>query len=437
MTVTAAAGRASALTPWALPLALGLLLVTTLWLCLPLMLWDHIDLVPIYDAWQRGDLAASEFWRLHDGSHFHAAAYAVLLATTWLSGGQPWLDCLAGWAFYALFAWTLWRLVADGWRGAGAGRWAWGAMLLLVAHPGHLANLQWGWQVAVFISLLGAVVPIHWLTALRPTGYANAGAVVLAVLGVLGFSTTLAVFPVALALIATRGDWAWSRRSAFALPWLLVGAGLLAWLLAARSASVPTPGLDVLVPYVLNYLGGGVLRFAEDVAPWWTLLALVVAIPAALRCRSDARARPWLALMAFALGCAVLTGLGRAGAFGPAHAFVTRYASFALVFWVGWLGLMVLAWGTAGGPGGRGLRMLAVVTLVFAAANGLHLGKKAWVLHQRAEAYAALLRAQYPQVDPVLMDAAYGDRASVALRRLDLLRRWGFAPFDAPPGSSD
>ena len=70
----------------ALPLALGLLLAATLQWHLPLMLWDHIDLVPIYDAWRRGDLAASQFWRIHDGSHFHSAAYAVLLATTWLSG---------------------------------------------------------------------------------------------------------------------------------------------------------------------------------------------------------------------------------------------------------------------------------------------------------------------------------------------------------------
>ena len=424
------ASRRSPLPVVALPLALGLLLAATLQWHLPLMLWDHIDLVPIYDAWRRGDLAASQFWRIHDGSHFHSAAYAVLLATTWLSRGRPWLDCVAGWAFYALLAWTLWRLIGNGWRGTRIGRGWWWAMLLLVAHPGHLANLQWGWQVAVFISLLGAAAPIHWLTLERPTWALNLAGVALAVLGVLGFSTTLAVFPVALALIAARGEWSWPRRLLFAWPWLLALGGMVGWLLAARGQPVAMPDVAALALYALNYLGGGVLRFAENLAPWWTLLALSSAGPAALRCRGDARARPWLALMAFALGCALLTALGRAGSFGADHAFVTRYASFALLFWIGWLGLLVLAWGDAGTAWRRWVRPLLLATLFFATANGVHLAKKARTTHQRAAAFATQIRAGWPQLDEALLAQAYGDRAAAARQRLALLRQWGFAPFD-------
>ena len=415
----------------ALPLALCLLLAAALQWHLPLMLWDHIDLVPIYDAWQRGDLAASQFWRIHDGSHFHAAAYAVLLATTWLSGGRPWLDCAAGWAFYALLAWALWRLVGNGWRGSRIGRGWWWAMLLLVAHPGHLVNLQWGWQVAVFISLLGAVAPIHWLTLARPTWALNVAGVGLAVIGVLGFSTTLAVFPVALALVALRGEWSLPRRLLFSLPWMLALGVLTGWLLAARGQPVAAPDLGTLALYALNYLGGGVLRFAEKLAPGWTLLALLTAIPAAFRCRGDARVRPWLALMAFALGCALLTALGRAGSFGADHAFVTRYASFALLFWIGWLGLLVLAWGDAGATWRRWVRPLLLATLCFATVNGVHLAKKASTAHQRAAAFAAQIRAGHPQLDEALLAQAYGDRAAAARQRLALLRQWGFAPFDA------
>lgn len=422
---------------WALPMALGALLAAALWLHLPLMLWDHIDLVPIYDAWRHGELAASQFWRLHDGSHFHSAAYAVLLATTWLSGGRPWLDCVAGWVFCALLAWTLWRIVDAGWRGVPVARgWRW-AMLGMIVHPGQLANLQWGWQVAVFISLLGAVAPIRLLTLERPTHALNLAGVLLAALGVLGFSTTLAVFPVALALIVMRGEWSWSRRFGFALPWLLVGAGLVAWLLAARGQSAPLPGVGVLALYALNYLGGGVLRFAEELAPWWAALALLTAAHAAWRCRHRPQARAWLALMAFAVGCALLTALGRAANFGAEHGFVTRYASFALVFWIGWLGLMVLAWHDAGPAWRRWVRPLLVATLVFAAANGLHLGKKAWTTHQRAVVYAEQIRAQYPHLDDALLAQAYGERAAVARERLALLRQWGFAPFDRDAAPSD
>src|SRR5690606_21886808 len=122
--------------------------------------------------------------------------------------------------------------------------------------------------------------------------------------------------------------------------------------------------------------------------------------------------------------------LGRAGTFGAGHAFVTRYASFSLPFWIGWLGLMLLAWGDAGVAWRRWMRPLLVATVVFAAANGLHLGKKAWSTHQRAVGYAAQSRAQYPQLGDALLVQADGERAAVARERLVLLRQWGFAPFD-------
>ena len=72
----------------------AMLLVLTLAWHVPMMLWDHLDLVPIYAAWQSGALADSAFFAVH-GGHMHTAAYAVLLATTALSHGQTWLDGVA------------------------------------------------------------------------------------------------------------------------------------------------------------------------------------------------------------------------------------------------------------------------------------------------------------------------------------------------------
>src|SRR5690606_3672106 len=44
----------------------ALLLAATMAWHLPMMLWDHIDLVPMYEAWQDGTLASSAFWQVHD-----------------------------------------------------------------------------------------------------------------------------------------------------------------------------------------------------------------------------------------------------------------------------------------------------------------------------------------------------------------------------------
>src|SRR5690606_26946833 len=146
-----------------------------------------------------------------------------------------------------------------------------------------LANLQWGWQVAVFISLLGAVAPIRFLTREHTSVALHLLGVALATLGALAFANTLAVFPIAVLRVLARSDWTLRKRLAFIAPWLLAVLTLAGWLLAARGQGLPWPGAAALAMYALNYLGGGVLRFAEDLAPWWTALALLTALIAAVR----------------------------------------------------------------------------------------------------------------------------------------------------------
>jgi hypothetical protein len=409
----------------------ALLLAGTLAWYLPLMLWDHIDLVPMLEAWHAGTLRDSGFWRVHDGSHFHVAAYAVLLATTTLSDGRPWLDALASFALLTVQALLLWRITrGDGSRSA-AGAWAL-LLVYLALYPGHLVNLQWGWQVAVFISTLGAVAAIAGLTRAQLPMSINLLAVASAGIGVLGFSTTLAVFPVALWLVLSHSGVPRARRPWLALPWAVAGLALAASLAMARepgAAAIPAPG--AWLGYVINYLGGGVSRFATAMAPAWAVIALATAAWTVVRHWQPAL-RPWLALMAFGAGCAALTAAGRAGEFGAAHAFVTRYASFSSLFWFGWTGLMLVAWRDRPQPWRRIVRPLLLLLALFALANGLHLAKQAREVHARAASYAAHIRTHYPDVDPAILAAAYDWRAEQAHAHLGVLRRRGFAPFHGP-----
>lgn len=409
----------------------ALLLVATMAWHLPMMLWDHIDLVPMFEAWRNGTLASSAFWQVHDGSHLHVAAYAVLLATTWASGGQPWLDCLASFAVLAAQALVLVRMA--GVAGAGRIHGPWWLLLLLIAlHPGHLANLQWGWQVAVFISTFGAVAAIALLTRPALSARTNLLAVACAAVGVLGFSTTLAVFPVALGLLALDPARPARRRLLLALPWLATVAALLAWLSADRATvggALPDPA--TLVLYVLNYLGSGVSRLATAAAPLWAAIALATAAWTVAR-RWQHALRPWLALMLLGIGCALLTALGRAGQYGVDHAFVTRYVSFSSLFWFGWAALMLVAWRDGSAAWRRLARPLLSMLMVFVLANGVHMAKQARELHARAEGYAAQIRASYPAVDPAVMEAAFGWRGGAASGHLEHLRARGFAPFASP-----
>ena len=193
-------------------LALLVLAMTLHWR-IPMMLWDHLDLVPIYAAWKSGTLADSIFLHIH-GGHIHTAAYAVLLATTALSHGQTWFDCLASWLLlvgYAAIVLGFARASFDASTRRGA---AFALLAILLAlYPGHLSNLQWGWQVAVFLCLLGTVATIRLLTRQTLPARRIAAAIAASVLALASFATALALIPTAIVLLALRTDLPPAKRA--------------------------------------------------------------------------------------------------------------------------------------------------------------------------------------------------------------------------------
>jgi hypothetical protein len=425
-TTTATATRGSrALQATFAALALALLAMTLRW-HVPMMLWDHLDLVPMVQAARDGTLGHSIFWDIH-GGHLHSAAYAVLLATTWLSHGAPWLDCVASWLVLVAYAAIVLGPVRRAALPAGtAVRWH-AALLLFAMYPGHLANLQWGWQVAVFLCLLGAALVVANLCAEGLDGWRNLGALTGAVLAWLSFATGIGLVPLAFLLLAARRDVPWRRRIVFAVPWALLALAV-AWSEIGRARSPDGfASASQLSLYVLDYIGAGVARFATDVAPWLALAAIATGIHAFVRVRRERAALYWAGFAGFALFAAALTALGRALPFGAEHAFVTRYVSFSSVFWIGWFGLMALA--HQAGAVRRWQSVLVALVAVFAVANALHMIGKAAKVGATSRETAAHIRQAWPDVDDATLRAIYFEQPEVARERLQRLHDWSYAPF--------
>ena len=420
---------------FAAALALSLLAATLAWR-IPFMLWDHLDFAPLYAGWQGGALAQTIFFHIH-GGHLHTAAYALLLATTWISHGQTWLDCLASWTLLCLYALFVFAMLRDTLRlDDTRARAAAALIVFLVLYPGHLANLQWGWQVAVFLCLSGVAAAIYFLTAVTLTWKTNLFALSGAVLALLSFGTALALLPVALLAIAVRAELNVIRRIGFVVPWLVVGvaaawamysdAGLVARPPGAATVTVIAEGWSV-IRYALNYLGSGIARFATDLAPWLALFAVVAGAALAVFSRHQREARPWVALMLFGLLCAVLTALGRADE-GESQAFVSRYVSFSSTFWLGWVGLLAVA--TRDVPKKPAVVIAITTVALFALVNTVSMTRRAERLADEARAQAAALCATWPNLDRSMLQGMHYDGADAALERLKVLHSLGFAPFD-------
>jgi hypothetical protein len=409
-------------------LAIGLIWGTLHW-HIPMMLWDHLDLPPMYRAWNEGHLGGA-LWKIHDGSHWHAVAYAVLLATTYLSGGQPWLDCLISVVLLLAMAAVVLHQTRQTLLPARAHATGLLLIVFLALYPGHLANLQWGWQIAVFICLLGAVVAMHYLAAPRLDGLGNALALLAAVVACLSFTAGIALLPVALFLIGSRTDLTASRRASLLVPWIALGAAGVWALVQPSNMGGASWNTWSLALYALNFLGGAVLRFATDLAAVAAVFGLVTGTLAFLSVRKHAASRFWLGCFLFGAGCAVLTAVGRAPAYGAEHAFATRYVSFAALFWLGWAGLLLLAlphWSQRRQM--KFARAALAVVLALSVANAAHVTKKVARLAGQSREIAARIVATYPHVDEQLLRDIYFTRVDAARERLATLKAYGFAPF--------
>jgi hypothetical protein len=409
-------------------LALLLLVLTLAWR-IPMMLWDHLDLVPIYDAWRAGTLGYSGFLSIH-GGHLHTAAYVLLLATTQLSGGETWLDCLASWALLVAFAAVVAWMSRSWWPDASRISRVLALLVVLLAlHPGHLANLQWGWQVAVFLCLASVAVTILCLTRETLAPWQVGVAVIATVVALLSFATSIALLPTALVLLALRRELPAWRRLAYGLPWLV--AGVLLALEYRRPEGTGIAGhAGTVVAYAFNFLGAGLARFATDLAPWLALGGLVTGAWAFAVARRRQEALAWLGFLLFGGFAALAVAAGRAAPFGSEHAFVTRYVSFSLLFWIGWAGLVATAWLDATAMP-RAIRASVWLVVLLSVANALHMARKAERLSERTQAIADTVRATWPAVDAALLGEISFDQPAIARERLERLHALGFAPFGA------
>ena len=407
------------------------MLAATLSWQLPMMLWDQMDMVWIVQRWQHGELDAASLLTPYNGTHVLAIPYLSMLTTLSLGNGSTWLDGVASWLVMVATAVTVIG-VALRELPVTAPRWPWLVLVLLSLYPGHLANLQWGWQVQIFICLLGTVAAIALLSAAAASTASMIAALTAAVVAGLSFGASIVLLPIAPLLIALRTDMTSRRKAEWSLPWLMLGGlAALPYLHGIGSAAeLRSITLFGLIHYTLNFIGSGIARFATDLAPWLALVAIVSALDAWLKLTRDQRRSAWLGFLLFGLGTALITAVGRVGPFGAGHAFAQRYISFSILFWLGWYGLLLTASPQVSALRRRVYAVLMGTCAVLLGANALHLIRKAAITHERGVTTANAIANTWPDVDEQVLRAIYFDQPEAARERLELLHQSGFAPFN-------
>jgi hypothetical protein len=223
------------------------------------------------------------------------------------------------------------------------GRWLSVPTSLLVFSLAQAENWDWGWQLQVFLNLLGAALAA-WALARWPDNWTSLGlAYAGAGLGLASFGSgtlLLVLLPLAFSSGTSRRDAA-RPLAALALSVGLAGIYLVDYRKPvhhpALLAFTQTPG--AYVTYVLAYLGAPLAAGELPLAVAAGAVGLVGFAAGGMwvfRATFPVRRTvvvPWLFLGAYAVLSAAATGVARLG-FGPRQALSTRYVTLSTLLWV-------------------------------------------------------------------------------------------------------
>ncbi|MEM9553953.1 MAG: hypothetical protein AAGC60_06825 [Acidobacteriota bacterium] len=414
--------------------------------------WDQFALVPHLEALSAGELALGDLWRPHN-EHRLFVPQLLMLALASASGWNVRWEL----ALHPLLALGIFLLAAHLLRTEAGDRrlppWIWPALSLLVFSTSQWENWTWGWQSQIFLAVLGLLGAVVLLARSDRLG-ATWAAAACATLASLSFAVGLLVwFAAAPLLLRARSR----RQAALRLAVWTAAAGMVITAVLHGLPSSTAPTVDESLPRLLKLFGGYVSLYLGSPVFGWPHVALyggfvaVVAVAVLVlvrlrpllgrrgddsRVERDAtllsaaldRALPWLALLAFGVACACITGYGRLG-FGIGQASASRYVTISNMFWLGALGLWLAA---RPEPSDRTTRrrdaLVAVLVGVLLVTNAARGVKAFHAQHAERAPIRAELVASGPSALTEENLLAIFPVAEMARDRLQTLEELGFGP---------
>ncbi len=381
---------------------------------------DHWDIVPLFTSLQSGELTFGDLFALH-GNHWHASAYFLLLGLGQQTAMSHAVEALAsvvfaGIGFIALIRIQNRSLVQLDLPSAKV--WVLGLSAFFFFSLDQAANWLWGWQVAVFMNLAGALWAIERLTVGTPTMANTLLAGLTAAIAIYAFGTGWVLLPIGFLLLVWFGAFQ-TVKGVYLLGLWMAFSGLILWHFiialndpaAAYSAASLPDGLAFetwvgLTHYTLNFVASPIVRFARDSSILVAMIGLGLIIWAVWSLRDVGRERlskgiaAYLALAAYTVGSGFLTALGRWEMFGVNQAFVSRYISFGTFFWIAAFGLVVLALVHTKEQRHRTVFVLIGLLFVLKIGNIPSVVQKSIMLSNQIEIAADGLKQTYPDTPP-------------------------------------
>jgi hypothetical protein len=294
---------------------------------------DQWALVPLLQKLHSGDLTISDLLAQHNEHRiFFPRVVMLLLAymTDWNINYELLANCIfAGFILFFLY------LILRRTTGAGPGSLSAAVLLFFVFSPNQAQNWIWGWQIQIFMSVMGFVGAVWSITRWPGMLRGVILAAFFSIISCFSFNNGLLTFPIIGSLLALKRD----RKITHVALWITISFLVFLGYYYGYSKPAHHPSFSYLFDHPLVYLGyvSAYLGFPLAFGKQYIAIALGAVIPVSLGLivwskRSDKelseKMLPWAGIALYSILSALATGIGRAG-FGIGQAMSSRYGTIS------------------------------------------------------------------------------------------------------------
>jgi hypothetical protein len=309
--------------------------------------WDQWELVPLLEKYYGRNLKFSDLWFQHN-EHRLLLPKAVMLGlaslTRWNIFVEQIFNLFLSVIIFILFVIKVKRNFKT-YYGKGLDFFIL-VLALLIFSLNQGESWFWSWNMQIFFNLLAVIAGIFFLSA-RNLGLWHLGMAVFCGLAAnYSYAVGLIYWPTSLMVIAFMAGEDRKKKIVYLFLWMLIATLAISafFINYARPEDQAILSLVLKWPwrylqYVLAYLGAPLLPAEANPQASFLLglsgLLLMTALSFFLLKKSRVNFRellPFFVLSLYAIGSALLTGIGRAG-YGPIQAMSSRYITLSNMFW--------------------------------------------------------------------------------------------------------
>jgi len=415
----------------------------------PYPLWDHLDIITLLERYYNNSLTFYDLFEPY-GGHWRAGGYFISIPVAIFTGWNTLYECLASILFATAAFTVLAKSVKNSYNNAGINSHFYILLPLLslfVFSLDQSGNWLWGFQVAVSMSIFFSFVTIALLCIDEIRFYHTLLAASFTLLGTLCATTSLLLLPIGLLILIVHPHISNKDKLFNIFIWIVCSFLIVYYyyIVVYQHTDLKSEQykdlvkLSVyLVVFILNYIGSAITRFADDLAPLFTIIGICLALWSWFRLIKHYKIHywhitPYASYMLYGLGSAFLTAIGRQE-FGTDQAFVSRYISFSNFFWIGFIPLIVMLYAKMADSSiysektMRSLVIILSVITIMKIANGFQVANKNSNISKVKEKTWIEISKNYPDYDKEMLKSLYWNQ-NIAAHYVDIMHEHKLGPF--------